>query len=233
MLLRIDTSVILIYNCRRGGGTVENYFAKNLRTLRENKRLSQTKLGELTGFNQTTITRWETGDMIPFIDNVITMAAFFKVSLADMLGREFNIDNGIFIGSEPSVRIPVLGRIPAGVPIEAIEEIVDYVDIDKKVIQSDKRYFGLKVVGDSMYPTYADGDIIIVQQQSTCDSGQDCVVMVNGLDATFKRVVKQNDSIILKPLNNLYEPTVYTLKDIGRMPVTILGIAIEVRRKIV
>ena len=83
-----------------------------------------------------------------------------------------------------------------------------------------------------MFPDYKTGDIIIIKQQPDCNSGDDCIVMVNGDDATFKRVIKQEKSIILKPLNNEYEPYYFNEYEIMTKPVKIIGVAIEVRRKL-
>ena len=126
----------------------------------------------------------------------------------------------------------MLGKVPAGIPIEAIEDILGYEEIPASMLKSGKNYFALKVEGDSMYPEYMSGDTIIIKQQEDCESGDDCIVMVNGDDATFKRVIKQEKSIILKPLNNQYEPYVFSEYDIMTKPVKIIGIAIEVRRKL-
>ena len=83
-----------------------------------------------------------------------------------------------------------------------------------------------------MYPEYKTNDVIIVKQQSDCISGQDCVVLVNGYDATFKRVIKEVDGIKLKPLNNDFETMKYTNDDILNKPIVIVGVATEVRRKL-
>ena len=130
------------------------------------------------------------------------------------------------------IKIPILGRVPAGIPIEAIEDIIGYEDIPADMVKFGANYFALKVDGDSMYPDYRTGDTIIIKQQPDCESGDDCIVMVNGDDATFKRVIKQEKSIILKPLNNEYEPYVFGEYDILTKPVKIIGVAIEVRRKL-
>lgn len=130
------------------------------------------------------------------------------------------------------IRIPVIGKIPAGVPIEAIEDILDYEDISLDTISKDKEYFGLRITGDSMEPNYLDGDILIVCQQNTCENGQDCVVMVNGHDATFKRVYKNENGITLQPLNNKYAPVFYSNEDIEKLPVKIIGVPIEFRRSL-
>lgn len=127
-------------------------------------------------------------------------------------------------------RIPVLGRIPAGVPLEMIEDILDYEELADDMLRGGKEYFALKVSGDSMYPEYLNGDVLIVLKQNDCESGQDCVVAVNGDDATFKRVYKLNGGITLQPLNNQYVPVFYSNEDILNKPVKILGIVKQIRR---
>lgn len=112
--------------------------------------------------------------------------------------------------------------MPAGTPIEAIEDIVGYEDVPG---EWSGEYFGLKVRGDSMSPKYLDGDTIIVKVQPTCDSGQDCVVQVNGFDATLKKVVIEKDHYTLVPYNDAYEPMTFTV-------IKILGVVVELRRRI-
>lgn len=82
-----------------------------------------------------------------------------------------------------------------------------------------------------MFPEYLDGDTLILLKQDDCESGDDCVVMVNGNDGTFKRVFKNENGIILQPLNNQYSPMPYTNKEIEELPVRILGVVEEIRRK--
>lgn len=152
-------------------------------------------------------------------------------SLEDL--SDIKIDNARYIETTTkTVKIPLLGKVPAGIPIEAIEEILGYEEIPASMLSGGENYFALKVDGDSMFPDYRTGDVIIVRQQSDCNSGDDCIVMVNGDDATFKRVVKQEKSIILKPLNNEYEPYYFNEYEIMTKPVKIIGVAIEVRRKL-
>ena len=99
------------------------------------------------------------------------------------------------------------------------------------MLKGGKQYFGLKVKGDSMYPEYLDGDTLILLKQEDCESGEDCVVMVNGNDGTFKRVFKNENGIILQPLNNSYQPMIYTNEQIENLPVRIIGVVDEIRRK--
>ena len=100
------------------------------------------------------------------------------------------------------------------------------------MLRGDKEYFGLKVKGNSMGPKYLDGDTLIIQKLNDCESGQDCIVMVNGDDGTFKRVIKNKDGIILQPLNPNYEIKFYTNKQIEELPIKILGVVKEIRRTV-
>lgn len=131
-----------------------------------------------------------------------------------------------------SNRIKVYGTVPAGVPLEAIEDIVDWEDIPEDWLASGKEYLGLKVKGRSMEPKYLEGDTIIVLKQDDCESGQDAVIYINGYDATLKRVIKQQFGIVLQPLNPEFEPMVYDYDD-ETNPITVLGIVVEIRRKII
>lgn len=130
-------------------------------------------------------------------------------------------------------RIPVLGSIPAGIPVELIQDIIDYEDISEEMLKGGKEYFALKVKGTSMWPKYLDGDTIIVLKQNDCKSGQDAIVMVNGNDGTFKRVIKKDNGITLEPINQQeYNSVSYSNEDIEKLPIKILGVVKEIRRKI-
>ena len=125
----------------------------------------------------------------------------------------------------------VYGTIPAGIPMECIEDVIDTEEISSEMLRGGKQYFGLKVKGNSMYPEYLDGDTIILQKVDDCESGQDCVVMVNGNDGTFKRVFKNETGIILQPLNPEFQPLIYTNEQIKSLPVKVIGKVVELRRK--
>lgn len=125
----------------------------------------------------------------------------------------------------------VYGTIPAGIPMECIEDIIDTEEISADMLKGDKQYFGLKIKGNSMYPEYLDGDTIILEKVDDCESGQDCVVMVNGNDGTFKRVFKNEAGIILQPLNPEFQPLIYTNEQIKALPIRIIGKVVELRRK--
>lgn len=133
--------------------------------------------------------------------------------------------------SSNSAVVFVYGSIPAGVPMECIEDIIDTEEIPADMLRGGKQFFGLKVKGNSMEPEYLDGDTLILEKADDCESGDDCVVMVNGNDGTFKRVIKNENGIILQPLNSEYYPLVFSNEQIESLPVRVIGIVEEIRRK--
>ena len=137
------------------------------------------------------------------------------------------------IQKQKGIKIPVLGVIPAGIPIEAIEDILDYEEISEDMA-SRGEYFALKVKGVSMHPIINDGDVVIVKQQDDADSGKICVVMINGFDATLKRIKKEPNGIWILPENPYsdFKPAFYTNQQIIDTPVRIIGVAVEIRRSL-
>lgn len=126
--------------------------------------------------------------------------------------------------------IPVLGTVPAGIPLEAIEEVLDYEEITEDMARNGK-YIALQIKGDSMLPTICNGDVVIVRLQPDVESGETAIVMVNGDDATCKKVVKHTSGITIVPNNPAYEPRFFTNEEISSTPVRILGKVVELRRK--
>lgn len=165
----------------------------------------------------------------PTVDAVKSISKALNMPLQELL-NVIDDEQEFIINQNKSIRIPVLGSIPAGVPMEMIEDIVEWEDISEDMLKGGKEYFALKIKGDSMYPEYLNGDTIIVLKQNDCENGQDCVVAVNGDDATFKRVFKYDNGITLQPLNNSYMPLFYSNDDILNKPVKILGVVKQIRR---
>ncbi len=130
-------------------------------------------------------------------------------------------------------RIPVLGRVAAGIPIEAIENIEDYEERYISVLEDPHDYFALRIVGHSMEPRIWDGDVVIAKKMADVDSGSVAVVFVDGEDATVKQIKKSDEGITLIGWNpSVYTPKFYTWAEVEKLPVQILGIVKEVRGKI-
>lgn len=131
------------------------------------------------------------------------------------------------------VTIPVLGYVRAGYPIYAEENIIDYEEISTSMAAKGE-FFGLRVCGNSMEPRMFENDVVIVRKQPDVENGEIAVVLVNGDDATVKKVVKSDNGIMLVPLNGncSYEPHFYSVEEIESCPVTIAGKVVEVRGKL-
>ena len=112
----------------------------------------------------------------------------------------------------------------------AIEDIIDYEEIPHSMAKSGD-YFALQIKGDSMEPRIKEGDVVIVRKQPDVESGEVAIVLVNGDEATIKKVQKFNGGINLVPSNPAYEVKTYSNDDIESLPVSIIGKVVELRAK--
>jgi len=178
------------------------------------------------GFKYSTVTDWLNAEKYPRIDKIEMMASFFSINKADLVEPHNSIPT-----VHAGYKIPVLGRVAAGVPIEAVEEILGYEYLDDKYKNDGCSYFALRIEGRSMEPTIMDGDTVIVRQQSYIESGQIAIVLVDGEDATAKQVKESPDGITLIGHNAaVYTPQFYSAQEIRDLPIKIIGRVIEVRR---
>ena len=129
-----------------------------------------------------------------------------------------------------AIRVPVLGNVAAGIPIEAIENVIDYEEISEELAHTGD-FFALKIKGDSMEPRICNGDVVIVRKQNYAESGDLVIVLVNGDSATCKKLAKYPSGIRLIPFNQAYEPLFYSKEEIENKPVRIIGRVVENRQK--
>ena len=203
-------------------------FWSKVNKLCEEKGLSVSEMCRRLGLSASIASDWKQKGASPRASTKKKIADFFKVDISYFNEPTFEVKSRTELRA---LRIPVLGRVPAGIPLEAIEDIIDFEEIPADMVRGGSEYFGLRVSGDSMYPKYLEGDIIIVRRQDTCENGQDCVVYVNGYDATLKTVyLLDNGGIRLQPVNPQYAPKSYF---VGDEPVSIAGVVVELRRKII
>ena len=200
----------------------------NIKKLRLEKGMTGEEFGSVFNVTKATISNWESGKRDPDSDTVIKLAEYFNVTTDYLLGNS-NIKN---MKSKPKgVKIPVLGRVQAGVPIEAVTDIIDYEEITEELNRTGD-FFALQVTGNSMEPRMLEGDVVIVRKQSYIESGEVAIVLVNGCDATIKKVIKQENGLLLVASNaEVYQPTFYSTEDIERLPVSIIGKVVELRGK--
>ena len=185
--------------------------------------MSQKELAALLGVKQNTLSQWETERNEVDLSSLRKIAEILNVSTDYLLGSS---------GSSPSagILIPVLGDVAAGIPIEAITDIVDYEEIDAATARTGD-FFGLRIKGASMEPRMREGDVVIVRKQDTADTGDTVVVLVNGDSATVKKIKYGPDGITLIPSNPSYDPIFYSAQEVETLPVRVIGRVVELRAK--
>lgn len=181
------------------------------------KRLMELKSGSIKAFSEdiglayTTVRSiLERGVFNAKVENVIKICKGLNIKPEEIM----DIDQPQ-LETLPVKKIPVVSKISAGLPIYSEENLVDYIYFATNKLNSDKEEFGLKVSGDSMDKIFQDGDIVVVEKDSVVENGQLGVVMVNGYNATVKRIRYNGDQIILIPESNnqSHYPQVYGKND--------------------
>lgn len=186
------------------------------------KGLSIYKVCKDTGLTKQSFNYWKNGVNTPKADKVKIIADYLGVSASYLMYGDETEEK------EPLNQIPVLGIVPCGVPIEAIEDIKEYIDVLPGMA---KNHFGLYAQGDSMFPYICNGDVLVVKKTPTVKSGKIAIVKVNGDEATCKKIIYDDTGLTLVPLNPQYEPIHYNAKQIEEKPVTIIGEVVESRRR--
>ena len=194
---------------------------KKLASLRKQNKISQEKLANLLNVSRSAVAMWENNSNEPDHKTLVKIANILNTTTDDLLEHK---------KAPKGVKIAVLGEVAAGIPISAIEDIVDYEEITEE-LAAQGEYFGLVIKGDSMEPRMTNGDVVIVRCQSTAENGDIAIVLVDGETATCKKIKKTPQGLMLISLNPAYEPMFYSNKEIEQLPVRILGKVIELRAK--
>lgn len=193
--------------------------------------ITQGQLSEMTGIPASTISGYFAERSTPNAGQVQKIADALGVDKSDIDPRFFSGSLTSAPSRKKGVKIPVLGTVAAGVPIEAIENIIDYEEIPESLARKGQ-FFGLVISGQSMEPTIQEGDVIICKWEQTCDTGDIAVVMVNGDEATVKEIKRGFDGVTLIGHNvAVFPPKFYSNYEIETLPVRIIGVVYEVRRK--
>lgn len=198
-----------------------------LREARERAGISQKNLAQIIQVSPSRYNQWETGKYNPDTEMLILIAKALNTSVEYLIG---NTDDPS-PNKKEGYRIPVLGTVAAGIPLTAIENIEDWEEIDPELLKDGSEYVGLKIHGHSMEPRMRDGDVVIVRLQDDCNTGDIAIVIVNGDEATCKKIKKTPEGIMLIPLNQNFEPMFYSNKEIVELPVRIFGKVVELRAK--
>lgn len=211
------------------GNDISSTFASNLKMLLEEHQKTQASLAKFVGVSKPTITYWLSGKGTPNFDKIDLICDFFNIGRNELLTTPITTavdDSKVSKG----VKIPVLGYVAGGVPLEMITDIIDDEEIPIELARTGTM-FGLKIRGDSMTPRIKDGDVVIVRSQPDVDSGQIAIVAVNGDAATCKQIKKHHDGIELIPFNPSHPTRFFSHEEVTRIPVTIIGKVVELRAK--
>lgn len=212
--------------------TININLGNNIKSLREKKDLDQQQLADILEVPRSTLACWENGIRTPKLEQIVKIANYFNVNL-DIIYDNF--DNGNLIETDDNtIKIPVYGTIKAGIPIESQSDIIDYIEISKDWTNGGKKFYGLKISGDSMFPKYNEDDIVIFEQNndSTLFNGKDCAIMINGTESTFKKLLVNEQGIVLQPYNTAYDIMMFSKEQVEHLPIKVVGIAREKRTKI-
>lgn len=199
-----------------------------LKSKRKELNLTMKQVADFVGVSEATVSRWESGNIANMgRDKIALLSQILKITPGaiagyDLYQKEFNKKTG--------VKIPVLGLVRAGIPMDAVEYIIDYEEISEDMARQGE-FFGLQIKGDSMEPKISEGDVVIVRKQPDVESGEIAIVLVNGDEATIKKVQKFNGGINLIPSNPAYDVITYTNEQIEKLPVRVLGKVVELRAK--
>lgn len=185
------------------------------------------EVGSIVGVSKATIQRYEKGAItnIPS-DKIEKIAKALSTTPAFLMGWEENHMHS------KGIRIPILGRVVAGIPLEAITDIEGYEEITPKMASLGE-YFALKIKGHSMEPQILDNDVVICKCQSDVESGDIAIILVNGDEATCKQIKKSQEGVTLIGFNPVaYPPHFYSNKEIETLPVNVIGKVVELRRSL-
>lgn len=200
-----------------------------IKELRKISQIKQIDLCTQLGITQGALSGWENEKYEPDITSIKKLSEIFNVSIDYLLGKS-DEPGAPKITQSRATRIPVLGKVVAGIPIEAIEEILDYEEITPE-LSSGGEFFALRIKGNSMEPKISEGDVVIVRKQEDADNGDTAIILVNGNEATVKKIRKTPEGISLIPNNPSYDVAFYSNKEIETLPVRIVGKVVELRAK--
>lgn len=213
--------------------------SKYLRTIRESLGYSIYDVSKLCDISPSYLSLMENGKRRPSPIILKKLSSIYHIDYNDLLIKagfseltenHFNENKDLIkkIGGIPlseieTTPIPILGTVKAGYDYLAQENIIDYIPF--KVNGSDKEnYYALEVTGDSMEPLFDDGDTVIVHRQDDFENGDNCVVLINGNEATVKKVYKGTNGIELKAVNPYYPPKIFTKEEIRDLPIQVIGV---------
>lgn len=196
---------------------------KNLKRIAYMRDKTQADISRDLGINKATVSSWMNGTRMPRMSKIDLLCEYFHVTREEIMEE--------YVGETKAydaVKVPILGKVAAGQPIEMIEDVVGDVTIEQ---HKGSQFFALEIKGDSMSPRIQNGDVVIVRKQPTVESGEIAIVAINGDEATCKKIRYMHDGMEIIPLNPSYEAQFYPYDQVQSLPITIIGKVVEMRAK--
>ena len=206
-----------------------DFFGENLKRLLKEKEKTQLSLAKYLDVSPSSVNLWIKGKTLPLLTNVDKICKFLNVSRSELLKDPITVSvNNSQVAK--GIKIPVLGYVAGGIPLEMITDVIDDEEIPMELARTGT-FFGLKIRGDSMSPRINNGDVVIVWSQADVDSGQIAIVAVNGDTATCKQLKKHHDGLELIPFNPSHPTRFFSYEEVERIPVIIIGKVVELRAR--
>lgn len=207
-------------------------FETRLQKAMDIRGIKAVELSEKANIPKSAISQYLSGLYEAKQKSIFKLANALNVSEAWLMGLDVPMEKVIKkdILGNTVIPIPILGTVKAGYDYMAQENWEGTIDVDKTLVGNGEEYFALRVKGDSMSPVLIENDIVIVKKQSDFENGDIVVALINGEEATIKKGKKSDTSILLQPLNNNYEPLIFTYNEMKEIPVNIIGIVKKMDR---
>ena len=204
---------------------------ERIKKLRKEHKLTQEELGKMLGVQKAAIQKYEKGTVKNIKkESILKLADILDTTPEYILGWDGAANSLEPVSAEDFVKVPVIGRVAAGISCFAENNIVDYENVLKADVRGNEQYAFLRVVGDSMYPMLMENDLVLVRCQTSIDSGSIAVVIVDDEDGVIKKVVYGDDFIELQSINPMYPPRRFEGRDVLR--IRVFGLVKEVKRKL-
>ncbi len=202
---------------------------ERIKQLRKEHKMTQEQLGSIIGVQKAAIQKYEKGT----VQNIkraslIKLAEALDTTPEYILGWDAPKNLEHFDASSLKY-IPIIGRVAAGTSCLAEDNIIGYEPVQNSDISKSEQYAFLQVTGDSMYPVFMEGDLVLIRIQSSVDSGSYAVVTIDNEDGVIKRVVYGNDFIELQSVNPMYPPRRFENEEVTR--IRVFGVVKEIKRK--
>lgn len=189
-----------------------------IRMKRNTLNLTVEQVAKYVGVSMPTVTRWESGEIKNIKnDKILKLATILEIDPMMLISWDETTD----VHQAKKMK-PVLGFVKAGYDLVAQEQLLGYEEVSD--LEANKGDYFLQVKGDSMIGSHIfDGSKVYIKAQSDVNSGDIAVVLINGEEATIKKVIKEKNLLILEATNPTYENRYFTAQEVNELPVSIIG----------